>query len=65
MIDVALNEVETPEAVAEVIAQAAKHVPKERILPCTNCDMTPMDRDVGQARGARHAGARGERERWG
>ena len=45
-IDVASNRVETPEDVARVIREALKHVPKERLMPCTNCGMVPLARDV-------------------
>jgi 5-methyltetrahydropteroyltriglutamate--homocysteine methyltransferase len=42
-----------------------KFVPKERILPCTNCGMAPMDRDVAAAKlDALGAGARLARERF-
>ena len=46
VIDVATDKVETPEEVAALIAQVAKHVPKEKILACTNCGMAPMRRDI-------------------
>jgi 5-methyltetrahydropteroyltriglutamate--homocysteine methyltransferase len=66
VIDVASDKVETPEEVAAVIAEAMKHVPKQRILPCTNCGMAPMDRGVALAKlEALGAGARLARERWG
>jgi 5-methyltetrahydropteroyltriglutamate--homocysteine methyltransferase len=45
-IDVASTRVETPEDVARVIRSALKHVPKERLFPCTNCGMVPLHRDV-------------------
>lgn len=45
-IDVASTEIETPEAVAAVIAEAARHVDPARIQPCTNCGMAPLARDV-------------------
>jgi 5-methyltetrahydropteroyltriglutamate--homocysteine methyltransferase len=45
-IDVANPRVETPEDVAKVIREALKHVPKERLYPCTNCGMVPLARDV-------------------
>src|ERR1700726_3621952 len=35
-IDVATDEIETPEQVAATIEQAAAHVPRERIVVCTN-----------------------------
>jgi 5-methyltetrahydropteroyltriglutamate--homocysteine methyltransferase len=45
-IDVAADTIETPEDVAAVIARATEYVPKEKIVPCTNCGMAPMHRDV-------------------
>ena len=49
-IDVASNRVETPEEVAKVLREALKHVPKERLFPCTNCGMVPLARDVAAAK---------------
>lgn len=49
-IDVASTEVETPEQVAAVAAEAAKYVPKEHIRLCTNCGMAPMRRDIAYAK---------------
>jgi 5-methyltetrahydropteroyltriglutamate--homocysteine methyltransferase len=46
VIDVASDRVETPAEVAETIATAMKFVPRERIFPCTNCGMAPMDRAI-------------------
>ena len=45
-IDVANRRVETPEDVARVIRAALKHVPRERLFPCTNCGMVPLSREV-------------------
>ncbi len=45
-IDVATDQVETPDQVAAVIAEATKYVAKEKIIPCTNCGMAPMRRDI-------------------
>ena len=45
-IDVANPRVETPEDVAKVLREALKHVPKERLFPCTNCGMVPLAREV-------------------
>jgi len=65
VIDVATDKVETPEEVVAVIAEAMKHVPKERIQPCTNCGMAPMDRAVAMRKlEALGAGARLARERF-
>ena len=49
-IDVASDDIETPEAVAAVIGEAMKYVPKERIIACTNCGMAPMRRDIAAAK---------------
>jgi 5-methyltetrahydropteroyltriglutamate--homocysteine methyltransferase len=45
-IDVASDRVETPEEVAATLREAMKYVPAERIFPCTNCGMAPLDRGV-------------------
>src|SRR5208282_1344659 len=45
-IDVATDDVETPEQVAAVITEVADYVPKEKIIACTNCGMAPMRRDI-------------------
>ena len=46
VIDVASDAVETPEEVADTIGRALQFVAKERLFPCTNCGMAPMERDV-------------------
>ena len=46
VIDVASEEVETPEQVANTIGRALKFVGAERLFPCTNCGMAPMRREV-------------------
>jgi 5-methyltetrahydropteroyltriglutamate--homocysteine methyltransferase len=46
VIDVATDAIETPQQVAAVITQASDYVPREKIIPCTNCGMAPMRRDV-------------------
>jgi 5-methyltetrahydropteroyltriglutamate--homocysteine methyltransferase len=50
VIDVASDEIETPEEVAAVIAAAAGHVPKEAIIAGTNCGMAPMRFDIALAK---------------
>jgi 5-methyltetrahydropteroyltriglutamate--homocysteine methyltransferase len=50
VIDVASDEVESPEAVAETIASALRFVPRERLIACTNCGMAPMDRAIAMAK---------------
>jgi 5-methyltetrahydropteroyltriglutamate--homocysteine methyltransferase len=65
-IDVATDTVETPEDVAGVIGEALKYVAKERIIPCTNCGMAPMHRDIALAKLAALAkGAALARQRYG
>jgi 5-methyltetrahydropteroyltriglutamate--homocysteine methyltransferase len=64
VIDVANDTIETPDDVVATITEAMKHVPKERIFPCTNCGMAPMRRDIAMAKlSALGAGARLARER--
>jgi 5-methyltetrahydropteroyltriglutamate--homocysteine methyltransferase len=46
VIDVATDEVETPEQVAAVIGEAMKYVPRERIIASTNCGMAPIRWDI-------------------
>ena len=50
VIDVATDRVETPEQVADTIAEALSFVPPERLFPCTNCGMAPMCREVAEAK---------------
>jgi 5-methyltetrahydropteroyltriglutamate--homocysteine methyltransferase len=46
VIDVASDEIETPEQVADTIGRALQFVPGERLFPCTNCGLAPMSREV-------------------
>ena len=65
-IDVATDEIETPEDVAATIEAAMQYVPKERIVACTNCGMAPMNRNVAEAKlKALGDGARLARKRFG
>jgi 5-methyltetrahydropteroyltriglutamate--homocysteine methyltransferase len=66
VIDVATDEIETPEQVAAVIGEAMQYVRPERIVPCTNCGMAPMRRDIAAAKlAAIGRGAALARERFG
>jgi 5-methyltetrahydropteroyltriglutamate--homocysteine methyltransferase len=66
VIDVASDEVETPEQVADTIGKALQFVAKDRLIPCTNCGMAPMDRDIAMAKlEALARGAELARQRWG
>ena len=49
-IDVADDRVERPDEVARTIDRALAFVPPERLFPCTNCGMAPMDRRVAAAK---------------
>ena len=57
VIDVASHDVETAEEVAAMIRRVLEHVPASRLLPCTNCGMAPLPREV--ARGKLRALGRG------
>ena len=46
VIDVASDEIETPEQIADTIGRALQFVPKNKLFPCTNCGLAPMSRDV-------------------
>ena len=46
VIDVANEEVESPDEVAAVIGEATKYLPKESIIAGTNCGMAPMRWDI-------------------
>ena len=50
VIDVASDVVETPEQVADTIGRALQFVAKEHLIPCTNCGMAPMNREVALAK---------------
>ncbi|MGH8799039.1 MAG: methionine synthase [Casimicrobiaceae bacterium] len=49
-IDVASDRIETPDEVAATLRAALKYVPRERLLPCTNCGMVPLSRAVSQGK---------------
>ena len=64
-IDVASERVETAEEVSATIEQASRFVPVERIYPCTNCGMAPMDRSLAVSKlAALSAGAALARRRF-
>lgn len=64
-IEVLPDKLETAEEVAHNILEAAKHVEKSRLLPCTNCGMAPLSAALArgklQALGAGAAIARKRR----
>jgi len=50
VIDVASDQIETPEEVADTIGRALQFVPRDRLIPCTNCGLAPMSRAVAEAK---------------
>ena len=64
VIDVASEQVESAEEVADTIGLALQHVPRDRLIACTNCGLAPMKRELAErklealARGAALARAR-------
>ena len=46
VIDVASDEIETPEQIADTIGKALQYVPKNRLIACTNCGLAPMNREI-------------------
>jgi 5-methyltetrahydropteroyltriglutamate--homocysteine methyltransferase len=66
VIDVASDEIETPEQVAGTIEAVMKYVPKQHIVAGTNCGMAPMHSNIAQAKlAALGKGAALARERFG
>ena len=49
-IDVASNEIETPEEVAHTLREALKYVDANKLYPCTNCGMAPLPRQIASAK---------------
>ena len=49
-IDVASNEIETPEEVAQTLREALKYVDAYKLYPCTNCGMAPLPRQIASAK---------------
>jgi 5-methyltetrahydropteroyltriglutamate--homocysteine methyltransferase len=47
-IDVANDKAESPEQVANVLKSALPYVAPEKLFPCTNCGMAPMDRKLAR-----------------
>jgi 5-methyltetrahydropteroyltriglutamate--homocysteine methyltransferase len=50
VIDVASDEIETAEQVADTIGRALQFVRKEKLMACTNCGMAPMNREIAAAK---------------
>ena len=66
VIDVASEQIETPEEIAETIGKALQFVARDKLIPCTNCGLAPMSREVAMAKlKALGEGAALARERYG
>ena len=50
VIDVASDQIETAEEVADTIGRALQFVPHDRLIACTNCGLAPMSRAVAEAK---------------
>jgi 5-methyltetrahydropteroyltriglutamate--homocysteine methyltransferase len=50
VIDVASDQIETAEEVADTIGRALQSVPKEHLIACTNCGLAPMSRAVAEGK---------------
>src|SRR5438094_626907 len=50
VIDVATDAIETPAQVAATIRSVLPFVPPERLYPCTNCGMVPLERGVARGK---------------
>ena len=49
-IDVASNQIETPEEVANTLRKALQFVDSDKLYPCTNCGMAPLSREVARGK---------------
>ena len=49
-IDVATDRVETADEVAATLRAALQYVPRDRLLPCTNCGMVPLSRETARGK---------------
>lgn len=49
-IDVATNQIETPEQVADTLRKALKFVDADKLYPSINCGMAPLSRQVAQGK---------------
>lgn len=50
VIDVASDEIESADEVAETIGRALQFVARDKLIACTNCGMAPMHRSVAEAK---------------
>lgn len=49
-IDVATNQIETPDEVADTLRKALQFVEAKNLYPCTNCGMAPLSRTVARGK---------------
>ena len=49
-IDVATNNIETPEEVADTLRKVLQFVDAQNLYPCTNCGMVPLSQEVTRAK---------------
>lgn len=49
-IDVASNQIETPEQVAATLRKALQFVDADKLYPCTNCGMAPLSRQIARGK---------------
>lgn len=49
-IDVANHAIETPEQVAATLRKALQFVDADKLMPCTNCGMAPLPREVARGK---------------
>jgi 5-methyltetrahydropteroyltriglutamate--homocysteine methyltransferase len=49
-IDVGTEEVEAADLVADRLRRALRHVPAERLFPCTDCGLVPRSREVSRGK---------------
>jgi 5-methyltetrahydropteroyltriglutamate--homocysteine methyltransferase len=50
VIDVGIDEVETPTLVASRIRKALPHIGPDHLYPCTDCGMVPRPRDIARGK---------------
>ena len=50
VIDVASDQIETADEVADTIGRALQFVPRDKLVACTNCGLAPMSRAVAEAK---------------
>ncbi|MEO3677513.1 methionine synthase [Rheinheimera fenheensis] len=49
-IDVASDNIETPEQVADTLRKALQYVDADKLYPCTNCGMAPLARHIAKGK---------------